>query len=232
MLNGCGIGEWEIDELYALKIEGSSKILYKYSAFGGRDSMVAGYLILDSTETFEVDISNTLKFIAFLEIPNKHEIKVLDTDYNGIITEDYEKTKPIFHPLKSEIEDNEGINVTTYIYQYEGYIERASGSYDLDFEYFKETRDSIFFYNLNDLISMDPQHFDSLKVKKNNIFIRHDKNFCMKSIDIDNLIVDRKKQIVSSEKFHLTPKGKLKSDIFSNYGIFKEVPKILTGKGQ
>lgn len=57
---GLGLGEWNISELYAQKIEGTSKILYKYDAWGGRDSHASGYVILDSTEIFKVDIRKDL----------------------------------------------------------------------------------------------------------------------------------------------------------------------------
>ncbi len=57
-LVSCGfekLGDWDISELYAQKIEGTNKVLYKYDAWGGRDSHVSGFLILDSTKTFKID---------------------------------------------------------------------------------------------------------------------------------------------------------------------------------
>ena len=35
------------------------KILYKYDAWGGRDSHAYGYAVLDSTEIFSVNVDNT-----------------------------------------------------------------------------------------------------------------------------------------------------------------------------
>ena len=68
-LTGCGFGDWDIDELYAQKIEGTSKLLYKYDAWGGIDANASGYVILDSTEIFQVNISKDLPFTYLLEIP-------------------------------------------------------------------------------------------------------------------------------------------------------------------
>ena len=59
-------------------------------------------------------------------------------------------------------------------------------------ENFKETKDSIIFYNLNDIKSIEPQHLDNLKLKKNNIVIRQNKNFEIISIDIEDLVLSKK----------------------------------------
>src|SRR5688572_6439363 len=70
ILYSCGTAEWETT-LYAQKIEGTSKILYKYDAWGGRDSHKEGYAILDSTEKFEVNQINKLPISYLEEIPNR-----------------------------------------------------------------------------------------------------------------------------------------------------------------
>jgi hypothetical protein len=221
VLHSCGMGEWETN-LYAQKIDGTSKILYKYDASGGRDTMVSGYIILDSTETFEVDISENLPFSYLEDIPNKKNIKGVDfekPDYENI----GKKVKQIFTPLNNKSETEEEIEIKTKIYQYEGFSKRSGGLGTFEFENFKETRDSIIFYNLNDIKSMEPQHLDSLKLKKNNIVIRQNKNFEIISIDIEDLILSKKtNEIISNKTYFLTPKTKMKSNLFSNYGIFKE----------
>ncbi len=73
-LSSCNWGEWHVGELYSQRIEGTSKILYKYDAWGGRDSHASGFIILDSTETFEVNPNNDLQFVYLTEIPNKNYI--------------------------------------------------------------------------------------------------------------------------------------------------------------
>ena len=221
VLHSCGTGEWETN-LYAQKIEGTSKILYKYDASGGRDTMVSGYIILDSTETFEVDISENLPFSYLENIPSKKNIQGVDCeepDYENIDR----KVKEIFIPLKIINETENGIEISTKIYQYEGFSKRRFGLGTFEFENFKETRDSIIFYNLNDVKSMEPQHLDFLKLKKKNIVIRQNKNLEIISIDIEDLILSKStNEILSCKTYFLTPKKKMKSNLFTDYGVFKE----------
>lgn len=220
-LNSCGKVEWDTN-LYVQKIEGTSKILYKYDASGGRDTMVNGYIILDSTETFEVDISKNLPFSYLENIPSKkhiHGIDVEEPDYENINN----KTINIFIPLKTLIKKENGIVVQTKVYQYEGYSNRSIGLGTFEFENFKETRDSIIFYKLNDIKSLEPQHLDSLKLEKKNIVIRQNKNFDIISIDIEDLKLSKStNEIISIKTYFLTPKKKMKSKLFSDYGIFKQ----------
>ena len=221
VLHSCGMGEWETN-LYAQKIEGTSKILYKYDASGGRDTMVSGYIILDSTETFEVDISENLPFSYLENIPSKKNIQGVDCeepDYENIDR----KVKEIFTPLKIINEAENGIEISTKIYQYEGFSKRSFGLGTFEFENFKETRDSIIFYNLNDVKSMEPQHLDFLKLKKKNIVIRQNKNLEIISIDIEDLILSKStNEIISRKTYFLTPKTKMKSNLITDYGVFKE----------
>jgi len=89
-LTSCGFGSWNIHELYAQKIEGISKFLYKYDAWGGIDANASGYVILDSTETFQVNVSNDLPFTYLLEIPNKTTVKGVSTDCDNSCGGDYQ----------------------------------------------------------------------------------------------------------------------------------------------
>lgn len=222
LLKKCGIGDWETT-LYCQKIEGTSKILYKYSAWGGLDSHVFGYVILDSTEKFEVDISNNLPFSYLEEIPNKKLIKGVQFEqhnYENIKNE----VKRIFTPIKESIVSENGLTIKTKLFQYEGFMERSNGLGTFEFENFKETRDSLFFYNLNDIKSMVHQHLDSLKFQKKNIVIRQNKFSEIISIDIEDLILSKNtNEIISNKTYFLTPKHKIKSNVFSDYGVFKEL---------
>ena len=126
-LNGCGLGQWEISELYSQKIEGTSKILYKYDAWGGRDSNANGFIILDSTETFEIDLINSLPFYNLSDIPNRNKIEGITHDCYNSCEEKYYKTKPIFSPMKIDNSKSEGLNIETKIYQYRGLSEKDRG---------------------------------------------------------------------------------------------------------
>lgn len=217
----CGIGDWDTT-LYYQKIEGTSKILYKYDAWGGRDSHAFGYILLDSTENFEVDISKNLPFSYLENIPSKKHIQGVDCeepDYENIDR----KVKELFIPLKIINETENEIEISTKIYQYEGFSKRRFGLGTFEFENFKETRDSIIFYNLNDVKSMEPQHLDFLKIKKKNIVIRQNKNLEIISIDIEDLVLSKStNEIISCKTYFLTPKNKMKSNLFTDYGVFKE----------
>ncbi|MCA1966590.1 MAG: hypothetical protein LDL23_08065 [Flavobacterium sp.] len=184
--------------------------------------MVSGYILLDSTETFEVDISKNLPFSYLEDIPNKKLIKGIEFEQPN-----YENSsndvKKNFAPIKESSLSENGLKIKTKLFQYEGFMERNSGLGTFEFENFKETRDSIIFYNLNDIKSMEPEHLDSLKIKKTNIVIRQKKNLEIISIDIEDLILSKNtSEIISNKTYFLTPKKKMKSNSFTDYGIFKE----------
>lgn len=225
-LSGCGYGEWEITELYSQKIEGTSKLLYKYNAWGGRDSNAFGYTILDSSEKFKVNINNNLPFTYLQETPGKTIIKGVSHVCDNSCDDNYYKTTPIFAPIKKEITERQGFRITTNIYQYRGFSQRSKGLERFQFKYFKETRDSLFFYDLDDIESMNGKHVDSLKFKKTDIVIMQNKNLEIIKIVIEDLIIDKNSdEILLNRSYYLTPKSKLSATSFSDYGIFKEVLK-------
>lgn len=220
-LNSCGKVEWDTN-LYVQKIEGTSKILYKYNASGGRDTMVNGYILLDSTETFEVDISKNLPFSYLENIPSKKQINGIDIEEPNYENVD-KKTINVYIPLKTFNKKENGIDVQTKIFQYEGYSNRSFGLGTFEFENFKETRDSIIFYKLNDIKSLEPQQLDSLKLEKKNIIVRQNKNYDIISIDIEDLKLSKStNEIIYVKTYFLTPKKKMKSKLISDYGVFKE----------
>jgi hypothetical protein len=225
-LYGCGFGKWNVSELYTQKIEGTSKLLYKYDAWGGRDSHSSGYVILDSTGTFEVDLNQNLPFYYLMEIPNNKVVVGVSHICNNSCGEDYKDAPPIFTPLKKENSAREGIQVTNIVYQYKGFAERDAGFESFQFEEFKETRDSVWFYNLNEFEHGNRKHVDSLQFKKSDVTVAQNKNHEITKIIIQDLVVNKaSNEIKSNITYHLTPKSKLNSASFSDYGIFKEVVK-------
>lgn len=226
LIYGCGkgLGEWSISSLYAQKIEGTSKILYKYDAWGGRDSNANGFIILDSTESFKIDLPNELPFYNLSEIPNKINIEGVTHDCYNSCGDDYYKSTPIFKVMKTENDINNDINIITRIYQYRGYSEKTSGLERYVFESFKETRDSLFFFDLNDVESMNGQHLDELKVKKGEIYLIENKNNEIEKIFIKEIkLANKTKEFVHDRDVFLTPKHKTNSSQFSERGIFREV---------
>jgi len=216
-LESCN--DWELTELYAQKIEGSSKLLYQYDAWGGRDSHLFGYSILDSTETFKINKVQPLLFSELLAIPNSKQIFGVTSDQS-----DYTKTtKESYKPLHTEIRTIDGIEIKINTYQYKGYSNRTGRLESYEFASFKETRDSLFFYNLNDVESINHPHLDTLKMRKSNVFIQQDQYKEIIQIIIEDLNFSEDGEIIYIHNYFLKPKNKIKSSDFSNYGIFKEI---------
>lgn len=211
--------DWEVSELYALKIEGSSKILYKYDAWGGRDSHLYGFTLLDSIEKFNINSVVELPFSYLQAIPNAKEIKGIADDQSG-----YTETIQTKHtPIKIDTKEIKGIKINTSIYQYKGYTDRLGGLETYIFGSFKETRDSLSFYNLDDTESVSHTHLDSLKIQKTNIFIGRTKQNKITRLIINDLKISEKGEFISNTTYFLKPKFQLTLNNFSNIGIFKPV---------
>lgn len=221
----CGFGDWYISELYALKIEGSSKIVYKYDAWGGLDSNANGYIILDSTETFKVNVQEELPFYYLREIPNKNKISGVTHKCDNSCGENYKNSTPIYEPIEVKNSKKENIKIENTVYQYRGFAEKGGGLGRFHFESFKEKRDSIFFYDLDDIESLNGIHLDSLKLKKKMVLIqKNDSLGIIKKLVMEDLrINERNNEILSNKTYFLTPKNKTKVEMFSDYGIFKPI---------
>ena len=224
-LCSCGFGKWEIYELYSQRIEGTDKLIYKYDAWGGRDSHVSGFLILDSKEKFEIDLPNTLPFYNLSNIPSKIKIQGVTTECYNSCGETYYKTKPIFIPKKIKNSTSNGVNIQTVTYQYRGFSEKVKGLRgDYEFEKFVETKDSIYFFNLDDVISVNETHLDELKIKKGEIYLNENENG-----EVNKIVVEYKnlntqtKEIIDGGTYFLKPRNKIKSSDFSERGIFHKV---------
>lgn len=225
LLYGCGFGknDWTIDKLYVQKIEGSSKLIYNFSAWGGFDSNPHGFIILDSAETFKVKVENILPIYKLSEIPNKDNIEGVTHECYGTCGEPYYKAATIFKPMKVDVKNEKGISLTTRIYQYKGYSESSiSGRYQ--FDKLKETKDSLFFYNLNDIESVEKYHLDELKIKKGEIYLNvNHKNEIIKIIASDVQLKPLNKSIEKISDYTLTPKYIMKNNELSQRGIFRDV---------
>ena len=223
----CGfdkIGQWDISELYAQKIQGTSKILYKFDAWGGRDSHVNGFLILDSTKNFKIDLENNLPFYNLSDIPNKAIIEGITHECYNSCGDEYSKSQPIFKPMKIDNSKSNNINIETITYQYHGYSERNKGLERYVFEKFVETVDSLFFFNLNDVESMNGIHLDNLRVKKGEIYLQQNENAEIKKIIVEQQTLNpTTKEFIKGMTFFLTPKSTIFTRNFSEKGIFREV---------
>lgn len=227
LLQSCGfgdIGKWDISGLSVLKIEGSSKVVYKYDAWGGFDSHAFGYRLMDSTETFRVDQAEDLPFYDLLSIPTKSIILGFSHTCAESCGEFYANAIPKFGPIEIQNSVINNIEIEYLIYQYKGYSKKSNGFDQFEFKNFVETRDSLFFFDLDDVKSKNGKHLDVLKIKKRMVEIQnvHNQND-VGLIVIKDVEIDMNKELKSYKTYHLTPKEQISIDEFSDYGIFKPV---------
>jgi len=102
LLQNCGdsdFGKWNVDGISVLKIEGTSKAIYKYSAWGGRDSHAYGFKLMDTTDIFEVNKNGDLPFNRFTELPNKNKISGIGSECANSCGEFYDVQSQFLSPL-------------------------------------------------------------------------------------------------------------------------------------
>lgn len=226
----CGFGkpEWKIDQLYVQKIEGTSKVIYNFSAWGGLDSNPHGFIILDSSKTFKVEVEKILPFYNLSNIPTKSDIEGVSHECYGTCGEPYYKSIPIFKPMKTENTKEGDINLKNRIYQYRGYSEHDNGLQRYVFEKFQETKDSLFFYNLDDIESINGLHLNELKVKKGEVYLQLNKDKNIIKVIVDEVTLHPKtRSIEQIRHVYLTPKHKISNYEISERGIFRQtiIPK-------
>jgi hypothetical protein len=192
------MGEWRIT-LYEQKTEGTSKVIYQYDAWGGRDSHISGYAILDTNEVFAIPRIKKLWITQLAGIPTKNAVQVINLE--SVTYEEEKKLKAIFTPLKTTEFVSKGMAIQSTHYQGKGFKEKSYGFYRYEFERFEETRDSLFFYNLKDIISMEKSQIDSLRIKRGNVIIHQTPNKIIKQLEIEHLVLstDGKNSIVSNK---------------------------------
>lgn len=215
--------EWTVSELYVKRIKETSNVIYRYEAWGGRDSHAYGYRILDSTEVFKVEPENDLPFSYLENILDKNTILGVSHICENSCGENYKNAKPIFTPIKVENVKFKNMNIEHKIYQYKGFTERRKILARYQFEEFKETQDSIFFYNLNDVISKNGKHLDNLRLEKKGITIEQNEDKEVVKIIIEDFTIASNNEIISNKKYFLTPKYQINSDLFTDTEVFKRV---------
>lgn len=219
-----GFGEWNVT-LYEQKIKGTSKAIYEYDAWGGRDSHIAGYAILDTTEAFTVAGVHKLSFRFLNGVPSKDTIKVIGTDRT---IKDNRFIPVMVFNMKSE-----GIELEVKTYQAKSFNERREIQPDYKFLKFKESKDSICFYDLTNTsyfhdsigkVKSRKFHKDSIKIKKGNVKISQNQDGYITDIIINDILLSNngKDSLMSNRYYSLKPKKQIKLNEFSDYGIFKE----------
>ncbi len=235
-LTSCIDTNWSI-ELWRQKIENSNLSVYKYDAWGGRDTQLAGFKVLDSIAGFtQKDIYDNQGFSYLESIPNKDTITVISlssrTDNNkDVILTSLKETDYKNYILKfKSIEYNKYSSIKTVFENYR-------------FKSFKETRDSLIFFN-NKSKFVNGKNHERISIPKGNIYLMTSPdNQTVVRITYDDVKIPTKETGHELQEKESTPNKLIQSTIyfdpieeisiteFSNYGIYKPV-KSINNNGQ
>lgn len=232
---GCGNDEWDVT-LYQQKIKGSSKVLYEYDAWGGRDSHSYGFVLMDSTETFKVNASQQLPISFLADIPNKSLITGIElnkaTNIDNISLEAVTSEK---------IKIDDIVVAIDFYEKYTGYSDAGCILNEYSFETFRETKDSIFFNGIEKIFGNNLQNQTTAGFKKGNVKLIADENGKLFRLEIKDLfkgIADKHKykkgtaeiiektlgsSVICIRNYYLIPKSDIYVSEFSDFGIFKPV---------
>jgi uncharacterized lipoprotein YehR (DUF1307 family) len=144
ILYGCN-SSWNTT-LYAQRIEGTNKTIYEYDAWGGRDTHLFGYAILDASKEFKVNNRIDLPGSYFNGKPRANNLKLIEIISSQTPTSEKDT---ILSPLRHYFKLIDGINaeVTEYNDTY-GSNTMNTGLMRYEFDTLKETNDSLTFNNV------------------------------------------------------------------------------------
>lgn len=127
--------------------------------------------------------------------------------------------------MKIQNSKSNGIDIQTITYPYRGYSEKANALRgEFQFERFVETKDSLYFFNLDDVVSVDETHLDELKIKKGEVYLNENNSGEVEKIIVAYISTNpQTKEILDGGTYFLTPKNKIMSKDFSERGIFRTV---------
>ena len=224
LLTGCfGFPtDWDV-ELWEQKIEGSNMSIYKFDAWGGRDSHVAGYKIKDSSKGFtQEDVLKSDGFSTLRGIPSNDLIMVINT----IRPENEEPNSNV--PVSNSQTKIEGISIDLETYRYNGTVSGNCTLKSYKFKTFEETRDSLIFYD-NDSQFVNGKNYKRISVPKGNVYLMttKDNKYVVRIVYSDLLVFDdltlsKGIKICRHTKYFDTVDSVKVSD-FTDYGIYKPV---------
>ena len=228
-----GCGSWDTT-LYSQKIEGSNKLIYEYSAWGGRDSHISGYAILDDSKTFDISDLNELPGSYFDGKPKFDHIKLIDVDMLGNPTTSNDTLlTPKKHYFKKI--DDLNIEVTEYKDTYGRTTETGLMRYE--FQTLVETKDSLTFNNVRRKFGIELP--SRISFSKGNIKLLDDSTGKVLYISVNQFINARggiymptrplelveNRPILGFATYEFYPTTNLNSKDITNYGVFKLVRK-------
>jgi len=236
-LYSCGFGEWDVD-LYKQKIPNSSKVIYEYDAWGGRDSHTSGIVLMDSTQQFKVNSSRKLPISYLSELPNKNKIKSIE------LKKAVDNDKITLSIVDSEKINSSGIDIEVEYYEsYSGYSNATCLLNEYEFENFKEVNDSIYFYGIDKKFGNNLKGKNSVSFQKGNIKLITDENGKIFRVVIKELFKDNATKfkykkgtaeitekitdspVICFRVYYFLPKNEIYESEFSDFGIYKPVRK-------
>lgn len=224
ILSGCfGFPtKWNI-ELWEQKIEDSNLSIYKFNAWGGRDSNVSGLKITDSLKGFtQYDVLKGDDFSSLRAIPNKDLIKAINT----VRPEEGELNSNIL--ISDKRFEIEGIIIDKETYRYNGTVSGICTLKSYHFKTYEETRDSLIFYD-NDSQFVNEKNYDRISIPKGNVYLMttKDNKYIVRVVYDDLLIfqdLEKSKGIkICRHAKYFDPIDSIKISDFSDYGIYKPV---------
>jgi hypothetical protein len=236
LLSSCGGGDWNTD-LYVQRIPNSSKVIYDYDAWGGRDSHQFGIAIMDSTEGFEINKVRNLPISYFTEVPNNsriHAISLQKADGENIS----------LNPIVSKDTRVSDIDLKIDSYEeYSGYSDAGCIVNEYQFQEFKETEDSLYLFGLKKIFGVNLEGKESVGFPKGNIKLIADSNGKLMRLEIKELfkgkankhkykkgtaeVIEKTENspVVCLRSFYFKPLKSIYSNDFTDYGIFKPLIK-------
>jgi len=216
---GCPT-EWDI-QLWEQKIENSNLSICKFDAWGGRDSAVPGFKIIESSKGFtQDDVLKGDEFSYLKSIPNKDSLEVMKIvkPKNGNSNKSINKKS---YQIK-------GIKVNQETYEYNDTVTGICTLKSYYFKSFKETRDSLIFYHNKSKFVNGTNH-DRISIPKGNIYLMTsaDNQILAKVVYSDLLIFENEKKSngikICRMTKHFAPIDEISASEFSDYGIYKPV---------
>lgn len=228
-ISSCMRTNWSV-ELWEQKIENSNYSVYKYDAWGGRDTHLAGYKVLDSVDGFKQrDVLESHGFSYLKSIPNRDTITIV-----SLSRKTGENTIPVL--LKStEYRDFISLIMKTNTYEYNGESTKKSFLKSYRFKSFQETRDSLIFFS-NRSQFVDGIDYERISIPKGNILLMTSKdNRKVVRIIYEDIVIPYNEEgndLVEGEAankklyrptIYFDPIEDIDLSEFSDYGIFKPV---------
>jgi len=226
----------KLKSLFRQRVKNSSLVIYNFNFAGGfvTSSDHIGYAIMDSTTPFSRDLTKELPCTYFVNTPTNSGFEMINIKYGPKPrTEGDTLLSPINRYTRkyNTIE----ISVTEYNNTY-GSPTTSTGLMEFLFDSLKETNDSLTFYNVTK--KFGGKEFPSTTTfMKGNVKVLDSSSGFMDYIDISQVVIKRgdiykptnplelvsDQPIVGTATYRFRPTQSIKSEILTDYGIFKRV---------